>query len=106
MAKARFTSSTTGSHSTDTVGLTPYTAIIRPSRNRLAPNATVSVSAVETGTRFRGKDMFTRIDRRIARASSELITVIIRTWNGTTAQARLRPGAPPGRFSTKTTSSR
>src|SRR5438309_679336 len=42
--------------------------------------------------------MFSRIDRRAVIELSEFVTLIITSWNGTTAQARLRPVACPARF--------
>ena len=45
----------------------------------------------------------------VARArveSSDVTTVAMMSWNGTTAQATLSPGSPPGRFSTSATRAR
>ena len=50
--------------------------------------------------------MFAMIDPRVETDVSALITVSITSWNGTIAQARLRPGAVPLRWITKETSNR
>jgi len=54
----------------------------------------------------RSKLMFRMIERRKSTALIAFVTDIISSWNGTTAHARLSPGAAPGRWSTTETSSR
>src|SRR5919199_2071041 len=63
------------------------------SRSRLAAKATVSVSAEDTGIRPRRKSMLRMIDCLSATAWSAFTTVIITSWNGTTARE-----AEPGRW--------
>ena len=64
----------------------------------------VSVSAPDSGSSVRLKPMFRTIERRAATALIALTMVVVKSWNGTTAQARLSPGASPGRSSTSVTS--
>ena len=73
---------------------------------KLAANATVSVSAEANGINARRNPMLRTIVRRVVTAIIALITVDMSSWNGTTAQARLSPGARPWVFSTIVTSSR
>ena len=73
---------------------------------RVARKPTPSVTADENGMRARSKRMFTTIERRDCTDVSEFRTVISTSWNGTIAQATLRPAASPGRSSTKAISSR
>ena len=88
------------------MGGTAYTAIISTSRSPLAANAIDSVNAAAAGRKIRGKSMFPMIVARARVESSAVITVAITSWNGTTAQATLSPGSPPGRLSTSATSAR
>ena len=50
--------------------------------------------------------MLRMTDSRIVIAFVELTTVVITSWNGTIAQARLSPGSMPGRSTTNVTSIR
>ena len=50
--------------------------------------------------------MFATIERRSSTARSALTTVMITSWNGTTAQATLSPGAAPASSMTNVMSSR
>jgi hypothetical protein len=54
----------------------------------------------------RAKRILRMIDRRKSREDIALTIDIIRSWNGTTAHAMLKPGARPPRSRTNETSSR
>ena len=72
----------------------------------LAPNATVSVKVAATGISMRSKCMFRMIEPRRAIALRPFVTVIMTSWKGTMAHARLSPTAPPGRSTRTLTSTR
>jgi hypothetical protein len=61
------------------------------------------VRAAEIGNSIRLNAILSRIGLRASSVVMELAIVNITSWNGITAHARLRPGAVPGRFSTKVT---
>lgn len=73
---------------------------------KAAANPADSVRAEASGISERRKAMFAMIVRRSSTARSALTTVIITSWKGTTAQARVRPAAAPCRLSTTVTSRR
>ncbi len=64
------------------------------------------MSVPDSGSSVRLKVMLSTIERRAATALMALTIAVVKSWNGTTAQARLRPGASPGRSSTSVTSAR
>ena len=62
---------------------------------RLAAKATDSVITDDNGSRTRLNAMLRMIVLRVVTALMALITVDMRSWNGTTAHATLKPGATP-----------
>ena len=54
-------------------------------------NPTASVQTLATGISDLSNAMFVITERRRSTARSALMMVIITSWNGTTAQAMLRP---------------
>src|SRR3712207_6362400 len=86
-ASVSVTAIITGRSRTAGVGATRYAAIMIGRGISVPPKPTSSVSADETGMSVRRKLMFATIERRTSTARSELITVIMISWNGTTAQA-------------------
>ena len=96
----------TGSQSTARVGAIPYAAISTASRTSEEPRAIVSVMTFESGRSIRSNDMLRMIDRRIWIVPSPLMTLVMTSWNGTTAQAIESPGASPGRSRTTVTRTR
>ncbi len=105
-ASAKFTATTRGNQAIAAVGPTRYTVIIRISSTLHATKAIASVKAEAAGTNTLGKSMLPMIVARARVESSEVTTVAMMSWNGTTAQATLSPGSPPGLLSTSATSAR
>src|SRR6266516_1778019 len=64
---------------------------------------TVSLKADEIGINVLGNAMLRMIERRVVTADMAFITVVMISWKGTTAHARLSPGANPGRLRTNVT---
>ena len=77
--------------------------MVTASRPSAATKATVSVKTVESGSSVRSKRMLVTIELRTRTAFTELVKLVITSWNGTTAQAIWRACWSPGRSRTAAT---